>query len=730
MGLHWTPATSRLQAPATDRGLALPRTLLALPARPLADLEDAASGWRVNAGKAGLVATLDGEEDPRLVLRVAPAAVDLSQSGPQPRRGRVSRELVLALDNYLLGPVPVDVRPAAPLSPLPDVPGGGPRLTARFREGLPLSFARDLHVLLEELRHRGCLAPALAAAPVVETVADPVRVLEILRALVAEAGEGMLLSRNTPPVPVRVLPPCPGDARPLRVHLMGPCPLGPTVLRLQGHVSAFDIPVVNPRVDGDGLSLGLPTTLRRIRHRESRRVRVTGGWEVAFQHPYWPGRVVRRPVRDVSVHGLSFWTPPADDLLIPGLAIDSLCLFHDETPRLALPARVRRMSPDFGGEGMVAGVRLEPADEAIAGQWRDLVQEIMNPAARTRGTPAEDSWALFQESGYFSLSGCSPEDFARKGRDFERATRRMDAAPDLGCQSVVPSERGAECSSAVHRLYTGTYFAGQLAKRKGALPGWSSRQILRDGHMRMYEHLQHDPDMRWILVYLHESTKWTQTAYRDFPKPHISSGDAWQHPIDAWVGRCDSPGRGRTRGLQIAPIAPQERPLLTRSAEASRCAAYVDAMELGVARQDLAELRGRWARAGMAREREIRVARVGGQAVAAVLLESAEPGLHLFDMYDTVRLYELVPGGAAFYGDLLHEAAAWYRERGRASFVYIREDQDDVHARAAGLQSLGGALLLLMSRRILPDFLEVVREMTAPAGVSLEEGRHAHVPAA
>ncbi len=710
--------------------LTLPPLPLALPAHPAQDEEDTTTGWRVNPRRAGLVATLDGESGPRSVLRVTPSSVDLARLKPEPSTGRVSRELSLALGQYLLGPVPVEVHPAAPLGPLPDVPGGGPRLTARFQEGLPLSFAMDLHALLEELRLRGCLSPALATPPIVETINDPERVFAILRALVAEGGEGMLLARNTPPVPVHVMPPCTGDPRPLRMLLLGPCPLRPQTLRLQGHVSAFDIPVVNPRVEGTQLALGLPDTLRRLRHRESRRVQAHSGWDVAFQHPYWPGKFVRRPMHDVSLHGLSFRTPPADDLLIPGLVIDSICLLHDGTPRLAIPARVRRMSPAIGSTGMVAGVRVEPADETAADRWRVIAQEIMNPDAQTRGTSPEDSWALFQESGYFGLSGCSPEGFAKKTRDFANATRRMDDAPDLGCQSVVPSERGAECSSAVHRLYSGTYFAGQLAKRKGSLPGFTSRQILRDGHMKMYEHIQHDPSMQWILVYLHESTKWTQTAYRDFPKAHIASGNAWHHPIDAWVGRCDIPPRKRTRGLEIGPITPEERPMLTRAAQTSRCAAYVDALELDEARQDLADLCNRWARAGMNREREIRVARVGGAPVAAVLLECAEPGLHLFDMYDTVRLYELVPGGANFYGDLLLEAAAWYRERDRTSFVYIREDQDEGHAQAAGLQSLGGALLLLMSRRILPDFLEVVHEMTAPKDATLEVARHVHVPAA
>jgi hypothetical protein len=709
--------------------MALAAPPLALPARPATD-EDDDAGWRVNPRRAGLVATLDGETDPRFVLRVAPASVDLARPRPEPRSSRVSRELILALNQYKLGPVPVEVRPAAPLNPLPALPGSGHRLTARFHEGLPLSFVKDLHVLLEELRRRGCLAPALATPPVVETIDDPARIREILRALIAEGSEGVLLSRSAPPIPVRLLPPRPGDPRPLRALLQGPCPLRPQTLRIQGHVSAFDVPVVHPRTEGGELALGLPDTLRRLRHRESRRIRVRSGWEVAFQHPYWPDRVVRRPMHDISVHGLSFETPPADDLLIPGLVIDSLCLLNDGVPRLAVPARVRRMSPAVGAPGMVAGVRVEPADDAAFERWRAIAQDIMNPAARTRGTRPEHSWTLFQESGYFALSGCSPADFARKTRDFANATRRMDDAPDLGCQSVVPSDRGAECSSAVHRLYSGTYFAGQLAKRKGSLPGFSSRRILRDGHMRMYEHLQHDLDLRWILVYLHESTKWTQTAYRDFPRPHIARGDAWHHPIDAWVGRCDIAPRGRTPGLDIGPIVQGERALLARAAETSRCAAYVDALDLDVARQDLADLRRRWARVGLDREREIRVARVGGEPVAAVLLETAEPGLHLFDMYDTVRLYELAPGGAAFYGDLLAEAAAWYRARGRASFVYVREDQDETHARAAGLQSLGGALLLLMSRRILPDFLEVVHEMTAPGDVTLEEAHHVHVPAA
>ncbi|MBP7127628.1 hypothetical protein KBD49_14800 [Myxococcota bacterium] len=725
------PEAESRQGPApgrtTERAVVGLPSYRALPAYPASDEDETGSGWRLDPRRAGLTATLDGEERPLGVLRVDPRGVDLAAPEEGPRPGRTYREMRLAWDRRLLDPVSVEVRPASPLAPLPRFRSGGARLAARFQDRPSLSFSRDLHVLLEELRRRGCLAPALATPPVVESVTDPDRVRGVLGALLAEGGTGTLLPFRGPPVPVVLDAVRPGDRRPVRLRLLGSLPTRPRVLRLQGHASVYEVPVSDPRMDGDCLAMAVPDRLRRLRHRESRRVAAPEGWEVFFRHPHYPQIAVRRPLRDVSVHGLSFRTHPAADLLIPGLALVEVLVTRDGEPRAALPARVRRMSAIDGGTGMVAGIRMEPETEAEARAWQEVAQEVMNPAVRTRGTPPDHTWNLFQDSGYFSLSGCSPEDFARKRRDFASAVARMDQAPDLGCQAVLPSSRGAECTFTIHRLYGGTYFPGQLAKRKGAVDGLSSREVLRAVHLAMYEHVQHDPDLRWFLVFLHESTRWTQMAYRDFPKRYIARGDAWQHPFDAWTGSTAEgppvpPGTG---GLVVRPLAPSERPLLARAAEASRCAAYVDVLELDERRLGQEDLIRRWARAGLLREREVRVACLDGVPLAASLLECGEPGAHLFGMYDTVRLFELAPGGARHYGDLLADARGWYRSRGLPSFVYLREDQDPDHARAAGLNFLGGAILLLMSRRILPEFLECVREVTASNTLTPEGTRHA-----
>jgi len=122
-------------------------------------------------------------------------------------------------------------------------------------------------------------------------------------------------------------------------------------------------------------------------------------------------------------------------------------LFQDGVPRLELRARVRRISPAAGGLDLVAGVRVEPPGEADLERWRIVAQEIMNPAARSRGTSADDSWRLFQESGYFALSGCSCiTDLERAcpgiSRDMvRRVLRDMKKADQVECLGRGPGAR-------------------------------------------------------------------------------------------------------------------------------------------------------------------------------------------------------------------------------------------------------------------------------------------------
>jgi hypothetical protein len=161
----------------------------------------------------------------------------------------------------------------------------------------------------------------------------------------------------------------------------------------------------------------------------------------------------------------------------------------------------------------------------------------------------------------------------------------------------------------------------------------------------------------------------------------------------------------------------QECKLLQDFLEGSRSGAYREALDLVVDRLDLASIKNQWAEAKLTRERELMVARVGGRPIAMAVMETAHPGLNLFNILDGVHLYPLASDEASAsvqdaYLALLDASAAWYRARGRNTFVHYAESQHLSYAEAAGLKDLGAGKLWIISSELLPDFIEHLCEAT------------------
>jgi hypothetical protein len=140
----------------------------------------------------------------------------------------------------------------------------------------------------------------------------------------------------------------------------------------------------------------------------------------------------------------------------------------------------------------------------------------------------------------------------------------------------------------------------------------------------------------------------------------------------------------------------------------------VDALDFSRERLELHEVAETWRTAGLERERHILVARRDGVALAALVLELGPPGTNLFRLLDAARLFPLAPEGREASVALLDEARRWYARRGRTTFVFLREDEDDSYAAAARLHDEPGSkpFLWLLSARMLPEFLEHINEST------------------
>jgi hypothetical protein len=109
------------------------------------------------------------------------------------------------------------------------------------------------------------------------------------------------------------------------------------------------------------------------------------------------------------------------------------------------------------------------------------------------------------------------------------------------------------------------------------------------------------------------------------------------------------------------------------------------------------------------------VARDRHCALAAAIVETADDGLHLFGLFDSVRLFALSSGGERAYGALLAAAQRWYGSMEKGSFVAFLEDGVEIQPKAlAGAEDLGLADFVVLSSEHLPELLEHVYEITAP----------------
>ena len=111
----------------------------------------------------------------------------------------------------------------------------------------------------------------------------------------------------------------------------------------------------------------------------------------------------------------------------------------------------------------------------------------------------------------------------------------------------------------------------------------------------------------------------------------------------------------------------------------------------------------------MPRERRVIVARKDGQLRAAAIVECAQPGLHLFGIFDSCYVVSF-DGGDSALGALLSEASRWYAARAKTHFVYA---SDDLARQVPMARDLGVTHESIFHSDLMSKFLEHLWQLTA-----------------
>lgn len=541
----------------------------------------------------------------------------------------------------------------------------------------------------------------------VETIDNPTRVREILNMLALHGRVGVIKQPLAPPLPVG--PSVVDEAVGWRCE--GTQPRPPFFVEIEGYNHIYEIPIVEAEKSPEGFTSGLPKWIARHRHRNHRRARVRSGIEVMFEHPDHLGLFIRRPVRDISAPGVGFWIQPEDRLYV-SLVSDNIWLILDGEVRALLRGAVQSLPA--GDDGLRCGMRVEPL-EGHEHAWARFLEQMLYPTT-ARASDAEALWSLYDESGYFRLSGKNRGWFEERKASFSDAIERLSETDEMGCHSVWWTDDQAEAVVSALRLYTGCWFGSQMAKRPGKLVnGVPRRLVLRDIQLQAYELAYQHPDCRWMLTYVHENARFNMLMCKDFTERYDGTRRGVVRLAHALEVVTDAPAVERPAGVEITLATAREKRFFM-DWMARRCPfAYRDALDLVPERLELNQLKDICKRTGFLRDRVILVARVRGRPVACAVADLGTDGLHLFGMYNVVRIFPFEMVDPSVHLALLDSARGFFRSMGKHHFVYFCDGEWSPFLHPGeGITDLGSAYLTILASELVPEWLEYMHEELAP----------------
>jgi len=416
----------------------------------------------------------------------------------------------------------------------------------------------------------------------------------------------------------------------------------------------------------------------------------------------------RAPAYDLSATGFSIQTTePAH--FPPGLSLEVEVRAPRQEPVL-VKAWVRHAT--WTSTDLVRiGFQIEPS-ESFA-QWSRLLAAAVFPDLRVN---SGECWLMYQRSGYLSLSGKKEGEFDELKSSYEDVAAKLVAAPELACFRRWPSRGAPVCAIAHARVYEHTWFLYQVAKDKeSAEAAGGGRVGLYRLYLQAYEHvLSHaSTEFLWSFVQ-EEASPWSLFFHRDVPLRVCEGAYTYMfRALECRAGRASlvSPGRY---------LHESRVPSWVKRLESFRPPTYLRALDLADAGEAFGRLRGEWRAHELQRERAWFVVGRSGQECLLALVELAPPGLHLYGLLDSLRVYALQELSSNDLRCAQEMAAAWFERRGRRKFVW-QVEEDLMHheyfsSSPEGTNDMGCAHGSIVPRSELPRILDVIHQKLESVG--------------
>ncbi|MEO1170940.1 MAG: hypothetical protein AAFX94_02660, partial [Myxococcota bacterium] len=396
--------------------------------------------------------------------------------------------------------------------------------------------------------------------------------------------------------------------------------------------------------------------------------------------------------------------------LTPGISLGTLVVQWPGFDNIQLRGVVRYVALVDGRR--MCGVELTPVGAREQHLWQCLVASSAYVHTRHGADPSE-LWELFIRSGYLDLGGRSPDAFGTLRSAFIRATERLNQARDVGTHVIWPGRDGLEGVVTMVKPYAYTWYGYQLARRRDRKPRVTPRTVLREVLLHGYEYPLNDPSFRWMVTWVRDDGRFSRALMRDLTARFTA--DSTRADIVSFRALYGSALDGETSQDPSIRVADQsDRGLLFQALEKSRSVAYREAHDLVPDRFDLSSTKDHWRRAGMSRSREVLALTLEGQTRAVAVCETVDEGLHLYGLFDVVRLFSVSPGGERTFARLLRGVRRWYGTRRAQGCAFFCEEPYFDFALEAGFEDMGAADMTILSSDYMADQLEHAWELTAP----------------
>jgi hypothetical protein len=479
---------------------------------------------------------------------------------------------------------------------------------------------------------------------------------------------------------------------------------GPVRLEFFGPAAGYHAHLECRDEAAGSLVTSIPTHFESVRVRREPRFPAPTGVHLSL---HGAERGASYPLTNISDRGLAFRSETDVAFLQLADRLDADISFMGALRvRVTLTVRHVTEGEELGKHSFVGGSISFATDEDES-RWHERVDVVRHSLTQVGKLFTRDMWELFEFAGYFGLSRKNSSEFVGYRESFERTSRYLSAQPEHGVQVVFPSARGIEATASVVAEAEHTAVIYHVAKRPGDDPrGISGKLVLRS----VYEHAltwASRRSVRWVSAWVQDVTRFSCGLHRDFCRAHAHKGVS---------------GVFTFRALEIAARAdaPSSQVYAMETASDDELASVLSGFRahhphpIGEARawhpaafDDPGAALGR----SMPRERRVVLARKDGVLHAAAVLECAQPGLHLFGIFDSCYLlrFDGEDDDGALEA-LLDEASRWYAGRNKTHFVYACED---LGREVPGARDLGVTHESIFGIDLMSKFLEHLWQLTA-----------------